>query len=638
MKLKPFKNILCVIVFLSVILSVFAISYFRLLDNYELETLDIRFLLRPKIPTTDKIVIIEIGEDTIEKLGRFPFDRSYHALMVKALSEADAKYILFDIFFSETCEDDKEFEDALKNVSNVYLPYVLDINPKEKSNVLCATGYRATTLEAFRFLAKGEGHINIIPDNDGKFRRVPVYIKYKGILHPFMSFLMTCDYLGIREKDVKFIAGRYLECGKDLRIPLDENSNMIINFSGKWSSTYKHYSYKDILQSYLADISAQKPILDLTLFKDKICIISLTAAGTSDLHPNPFEPLYPATGIHAEIFNSILNRKFITRLSQWSNLFVLALLSILTSIASLKTKPIKGLLALISTVGVFLFLSVILFNLFGIWMDVICPVLMMGLVYLAFTLYKYVVEWKKRLVLENELEIAKKIQESFLPKTPPSIKGVDVAAAMFTARQVGGDLYDFIEFDKERLGVMIGDVSGKGIPASLFMAMTIGTFRSFAMSQVKPKDVLLGVNSKLFQESMSNSFVTIFYSIFDIKNRVLNYANGGHFPALYLSKGKKSEFLNTEEGLPLGLMDSQYSEEKLSFDKEDIFVFYTDGVTEAMNLKSDMYGRHRLAAVVEKNRNSSSKELIKAIEKDLRKFEPELKQHDDITIIVVKIV
>ena len=118
----------------------------------------------------------------------------------------------------------------------------------------------------------------------------------------------------------------------------------------------------------------------------------------------------------------------------------------------------------------------------------------------------------------------------------------------------------------------------------------------------------------------------------------MTYANGGHLPILYLTKGKPSEFLDVYEGCPLGLLEGDYSGGKIAFKKVDIFVLYTDGVTEAMNAKSQMYEKERLASVVERSRDRSSQELLTAIDKDLRKFEPRSKQHDDITFIVIKIV
>ncbi|MBI5123994.1 MAG: CHASE2 domain-containing protein, partial [Candidatus Omnitrophica bacterium] len=478
-----------------VVLSLLAISYLRLTDNYELETLDLRFSLRPAISTTDKVVLIEIGDDTIKNLGQWPIGRNYHTLLVKALSEAGAKIILFDIFFSEGREYDDDLAGAIREAKNVYLPFVFELDTKMKPAFPRAQGYIAKNLEIFSAADKGEGHINILPDIDGKFRRVPLLIRYNDGWHPYISFLAGCDYLGIPVKKVRISPGRYIMCG-DIKIPLEESSSMIINFSGRWGKSYKHYSYSDVIQSYLAPMVGQKPILDLGIFKDRICVIGLTAAGTVDLHPNPYEPLYPAFGIHAEILNSMLSRKFITRAPREWNLAILIALAILATLAILKTKPVKGLFILAAISFLFVLFGIILFDIAGIWIDLFYPVILLFVLYMALTLYRYISEWKHRILLEKELGIARSIQESFLPKRIPEIEGLDAAAAIFTARQVGGDLYDFFDFGDKRFGVMIGDVSGKGIPASLFMAMVTGAFKTFAHAEDNtPRGVLKRLNT-----------------------------------------------------------------------------------------------------------------------------------------------
>jgi len=589
--------------------------------------------------TTDKVALIEIGEDSIERLGRWPFDRGTHAVLVKALAESGAKCVIFDIMFSEPQENDKEFAQEMRSAKNVYLPLVLGLDTaRHKDRLTHATEYIAKPLDNLSIFSKGSGHISIIPDIDGKFRRIPPYVKYKGAFYPYLSFLVTCDYLNISQKDVKIMPGKHILIGgKNIKIPLDENSNMIINFSGKWKDCYEHYSYVDILQSYFANTSGQKPILNLSVFKDKVCIVGLTATGTVDLHPNPFETLYPAMGIHAEVFNSVLQRRFIKRLSRESNLAILAVLIILTSFMTLKLKPSRSIFIVLAMVAIFALIAGWIFNVLGLWIDLFYPTLIVSLLCISLIFYKYITEWKSRLMLENELEIAKKIQDSFLPKTLPAMKRLDIAAAMFTARKVGGDLYTFVEFGPEKLGIMIGDVSGKGVPASLFMAMVTGAFKFFAASCLAPREVLYNLNMKLCQESSSNLFVTMFYVIFDMEHKTFSYANGGHLPLIRARQGRPLEFMDVEDGMPLGLIEGAYSEKQDSFNDGDIFVLYTDGITEAMNAKSEMYDRERLASVIESHKDLSAKALLGAIERDVRKFEPKAHQHDDMTLLAIKV-
>ena len=241
MGLSAFKKTLRLGIPCILILSALAISYFHLLDNFELGTLDLRFFLRPaKAFSSDKIAIIEIGDDTVAKLGRFPFDRNYHAIIINALSEFGAKAIVFDVLFSSPQEHDAELEEAISQSGRVYLPFAFDIDNANRSNIITAKGYASECLSGLAAKAKGMGHINVVPDPDGKFRRLPPYIKYDGKLYPNLSFLAACGYLGIDKNDVKLYPGRYMACGKDITIPLDERSEMIINYSGKWGKVFRH--------------------------------------------------------------------------------------------------------------------------------------------------------------------------------------------------------------------------------------------------------------------------------------------------------------------------------------------------------------------------------------------------------------
>jgi adenylate cyclase len=438
--------------------------------------------------------------------------------------------------------------------------------------------------------------------------------------------------------DVKFKPGQDIELGTKIRIPLDENSNAIINYAGKWGEYYKHYSYVDVIQSFASAKANEQGAIDLNVFKNKICLIGLTATGTTDLHPNPFASLYPALAVHADFINSILNHKFISRASKTVNLLILLLLAVLISWAVFSAKPFISFLVLVALIMSYGALSMLLFASLGIWVDLFYPLFALLVVYLLCALVLAVREWKKRLLIENELSIARRIQESFLPKSVPIMKGLDVAAVMDMAKEVGGDLYDFYEFTPHKLGVAIGDVSGKGIPASLFMTTVCGAFRFFALPNTSAEKALFQLNAKLIQESSSHLFVTMFYAIFDSDQKAMTYSNGGHLPLLYLPYGSSVQFLDVEEGYPLGMLESSYSAGKVDYSTGDIFVFYTDGIIEARNSKERMYGKERLVYIVENNREVSARNICSAIEEDVKQFEPKGRQFDDMTLVVIKVL
>jgi len=469
---------------LLLFLAALLLSYFRVLDNYELQTFDIRFRLRPRQPVDQNIAIIEIGDDTIDKLGKWPISRKYHATLVKALTKAGAKAIIFDVFFSEesNVEADIALEEAFKKSGRVYLPHVFDLGEIGRRVVPVANRLQEEVLRRFEDDVKGIGFINIIPDIDGKFRRVPPFILFRDNLFPHVSFLVAADYLGIKREDIRFVPQEYVNLGKKIKIPLDLNSSIIVNFPGLWVKTFRHYSFVDIVDSYMRGefphILGERPSVDLRSLKGAVCFVGVTATATPDAHPNSLEPLYPGVGVHASLFNSILANKFINRAGRSFNIAILIFLGLGTYLISKRTRTIIGIFLLLIFISLYVGAAFLVFMLYGFWVDVFYPVTCMFFLYLGLTFTKYITESYKRELLEKELSIAKRIQESFLPKEKPKIPGIELSAKMRTARQVGGDLYDFIKIGDNMLGIMIGDVAGKGVPAALYMAKVVSEFKS----------------------------------------------------------------------------------------------------------------------------------------------------------------
>ena len=627
------------LVFLCAIL----LSYFRLLDNYELETFDIRFKIRPLLPINKNIVIIEVGNDTIDKIGKWPISRRYHATLVDILTKAGVKAIVFDIFFSEeqNAEADAQFEAAIKRSGRVYLPHVFNIVEIGGNDVPVADKLQEAVLARLAKYAKGIGFINIIPDSDGKFRRVPPVLKYRGTLYDHVCLLLFADYTQLKRSDIKVTPGKYLTIGNRLKVPLDSHSNIIVNFPGKWEKTFRHYSYIDIIDSHIAKsfplVTGRKPIIDLKSLKDSVCFIGVTATATPDAHPSPLDPLYPGVGVNASLFNSFLIQKYIQRASRITNVAILLFLCFLTSLIAERAKTLFSFLFVFFFILGYIALATALFLLWGLWLDIFCPVAVILVFYLGFTFAKYINETHKIEMLERELGIAKRIQESFLPKESPKVPGIEIAAKMSTAKQVGGDLYDFVKMGDKKIGVMIGDVSGKGVPAALYMAKVVSEFKSYTNESLASQ-AITKLNSRLCSESGSGLFVTLSYVIFDLASGILSYSAGGHLPMI-IDKGKKSDirFVDLKEGTPLGLFEGDFSEETIKIEKGDTFILYTDGVTEAMNKKGDMFGQERLAGLLKDNPGLKPEEITDLIQDEVKKFEGKKKQHDDITVIVTRI-
>ncbi|UCH11955.1 MAG: CHASE2 domain-containing protein [Candidatus Omnitrophota bacterium] len=615
------------------------ISYFRIFDVYELATLDLRFKLRPAQRTSDRIAIIEIARDTLEQIGTWPIDREFYARLIDILTEFGARSIIFDVIFAQKQNElsDEELVNSVAASKRVYLALAFRLTKEVGDSAFPqAQELEASPFSSLDKAAYGIGHINVIPDIDGKLRRTPVFIDYKDRLYPQLSFLAACDYLGKSQDTVK-IDKKFVQIDSGIKIRIDEDGQMLINFADRWGKAFKHYSFIDILKSYIQLKNNEKPRLALKTFKDKICLVGLTAVGTHDLNPVPLQADYPMVGVNTNIINSILTNNFIHRAGKLTNIIILIFLGLVASFLTLKLKPLKSLLMIVGLLFVFTLFSYVVFAFFKTWLDLFYPLLLVSLVYLFTTFYKYISERNKRMLIERELDIARRIQKSFLKETPPEKEGLDIAVIMDAAKAVGGDLYDFVDISADEIGIMVGDVSGKGVPAALFMAMTVSNFRFHARGRNQPADVMARLNNQISAESTSGLFVTVYYLIADVRKKILKLADAGHLPLIIAHPNAEVETLKVEGGMAVGIMEgTEYTERQTPFGSGDIFLLYTDGVTEARNVKKEEFGENRIKQALSECRNKSAKEIIEHIYKTLKKFTRKAPQHDDITIIVLK--
>ena len=235
-----------------------------------------------------------------------------------------------------------------------------------------------------------------------------------------------------------------------------------------------------------------------------------------------------------------------------------------------------------------------------------------------------------------ELRIASDIQRSFLPEKVPPVRGFDLAATSISAMEVGGDFYDFIP-GNERMGMVIADVSGKSIPAALFMALSRTIVRANATHHEKGTEVLQDANDMISADSHSGMFVTLFYGVLDEQTKSLVYANAGHPPPLLMRKGEDRFRALEVTGIALGVVEGmKYEERQIDLLPGDILVLYTDGVNEAINDREEQYGLARLCRTVRGSRDLSAQGILDAILKDIALFAGDQAQFDDITMIVLK--
>ena len=243
--------------------------------------------------------------------------------------------------------------------------------------------------------------------------------------------------------------------------------------------------------------------------------------------------------------------------------------------------------------------------------------------------------------IQSDLAVAGEIQKAILPcRFPPfpEIKSLDIYASMTPVKEIGGDFYDFFRLDDDRIGLVIADVSGKGVPAALFMAVSNTLLRSISMTKDNSQDCIDELNRLLCRVNVNSMFVTVFYGILNHRTGELDYTNGGHNPA-YILRGKNGElerlghFPNLVIG---GFEDFSYKSESAQLDPGDSLFLYTDGITEAFDAKDEAFGDERLEDSLVELYHDDAKTIIEGVYADLGEFIGDRTQSDDITMLVVK--
>ena len=256
---------------------------------------------------------------------------------------------------------------------------------------------------------------------------------------------------------------------------------------------------------------------------------------------------------------------------------------------------------------------------------------------------RHLAEWReaiasrdKLVALQNELDVASKIQQSILPVQFPGGADYDVFGHMEPARNVGGDFFDVLRLEFGRIGLAIADVSDKGVPAALFMMSTRTLLKGTAIGGNAPGDILREVNSQLCEENEAGMFVTVLYAVYDPATRELTYAAGGHETPLAVHADGSSTLLPLTGGIALGVLPSlDYRHNTVTLAPGDTVVFYTDGITEAMNGKGEQYGLECLREVFADSPPKDARDANRTVFKSVRAFAEDTPQSDDITCLVL---
>jgi len=288
-------------------------------------------------------------------------------------------------------------------------------------------------------------------------------------------------------------------------------------------------------------------------------------------------------------------------------------------------------------------------TLFYVWMAIPLVVALTGYVrrqafaYSAELIPAHIRRISERERMSKELEIARTVQMSLLPKENPLVEGFDIAGVCIPALEVGGDYYDFFPLGDAKIGIAIGDVSGKGVPAAIYMTLTKGILQSHAIESSSPRDVLNKLNKQMYQNIDRSSFVSMFYAVLDMKARKIRFARAGHNPAILAHRSKSENTLLEPAGIALGLergerFQASLEEHELTLHAGDVLTFYTDGFTEACTTDGTEFGEQRLEKLISENKLASSNVIIQNVVRAVKAFVGNHPQHDDMTMVVLKVL
>ena len=603
---------------LALIVSILAvlISSISPFDTLEKRLLDFSFQIRGAEPASPDIVIIEINDQSLKRLGTWPWPRSYHGQILKILNTAKPSVIFFDMIFSEksNLQHDQLLAGAIQEAGNVVLAYYFPAaQPKEMKLP------DALPIPLLREHAKALGFVNSFPDADGYVRRYVLRFVYEGKSYYHSTLAVLVVHLGWSQEKLD-------------SFPFD---GTMINFPGPYNQ-FRILPYEEIVASWGHPWG--KPLYES--LRGKIILIGHTATGTAmDLKPTAFSNQYPGVGMQASMIHTLLTGKFIHRLPFYFHIPFLLLFLLLVILVTENKRPAKGFWLTSAALLLVFQLVQVLFIYGRIWIPFGTFFVTSILVYMTVTLYNFVKVHFEKEIFSRELSLATRIQSNFLTTQMPQIQGLQVAAVTIPARHVGGDLYDVIIFENGKCGICVGDVSGKGVPAALFMAKAISEFRR-EIHAITPAAVVKNLNLRLSEGGFSGLFITLLYMVVDPVTRQFIFSNGGHEPIFYYQKHKNAvDLLMTDQGGPLGIdPEGVFDQKEGAASPGDILLLESDGIKEAMNSKREIFGLERVKAAILEAADKSPQEIIDHLQRRIGEFVKNAPQHDDMTIVCAKFV
>jgi len=564
--------------------------------------------------STDEVVIVDIDEKSIEKLGQFPWRRDIYSNILSNLKSAGASVIAFDIFFSE---DDKqnpvtileEFEIIynqeniinsdqifLKSIkeNNVILPLVGATKETKKNNFTIKSNIiirgenpldylysyqgHISSLENFNNAAKGLGSISIIDSEDGILRYVPLILNISKKLTPSLSL----EAIRLHNKEKSYLIETDQSGVQQIKT---RSTNFETNENGLKFIKFKKFSEN----GYISASDIYQNNFNQNIVNNKIVLIGSSAEGVFDLVKIPTGDIIPGVQVHANIIENILSKDFlkINYITKIIENLILVISFLVIVIIGNYFKPIYSIINYLFLIIIIFAISIIIYK--QNYFIEVYNIILFNAILFIFLLYSRFVEEnkssieneKKQLVLKKEREIAGEVQKKLFP-IKKDLENF-VYAKNIPAKDVSGDYFDYIKVSDDEIYFTLADVSGKGIKAGMLMANASSVFKSLSKLKFSINELAQNINNQVKESSYKGMFITAVIGKLNVNSKTIEFVNFGHESIMCFDLKDKSFSYIKAERPPLGLMNIKSSEiiktNSINIEDKKIFI-YTDGVTE----------------------------------------------------------
>lgn len=607
----------------------------------------------PREPRSAPATIVEIDERTLDERGQWPWPRSTVAQLIHAIAAQKPAAIGVDVLFVEPDRSsptaDAVLADELRGKDVVLGIAGLEYRDRRYPFPPQAAPTRVSSARELP-LRRFDGHLQsrvdinraaagrglLTSDAKGVVRRVPLLARIGQVVVPALSVEMLrvatdSPLLRITDRGGEDLQLRVA----DLSVPLQSDGSMYVYYAP--SEARRFVSAEDVLTGKAPPEALNK----------KLVLIGVTGLGLLDYQVTPLGDRIPGVEIHAQLLEQMFDGAFLRRPTgaPWIEAALLAIGGLILVFGIPALRAIHSTLLLVLVIAALIGLGLFAFH-GGYLINVAAPVLGTAAIFAAMLAATYAEADRQRRFLREaqarvlgELEAAHRIQMGLLPEPRELFTGekrFDLEAVLEPARTVGGDFYDCFMLDEERLFFLVGDVSGKGLGASLFMALSKSLLKSIALRKKSdPAAILTRASREISRDNRESLFVTAFAGVLDTRTGELAFCNAGHEPPVASLIGETPQRLFESGGPPLCVIENyEYTSQRIQLGRGGWICVVTDGVTEAMNERGELYGSARLLNVLREQNEPAA--ILQAVRDDVRAFAGNAEQSDDLTLLCVR--